>query len=189
MNCRTAINYNDSEYFLKKFSDCIAGISGGAWATSMFTYSQNVASDAELLGAIVDPQDIVYSVVQNMSPQCARGYAKQDLSLVALEAYKNNITDTLPEAWVYGVQKVYLEPAGIPPSSPFSLNAATVEDIKARNPSLADVNFVLPADSRGAQAVSSRPYMIVGTSLEGPVSSGPYTSETQNFTMIEFTPL
>ena len=155
----------------------------------MFTYSQNVVSDAELLGAIVDPQDIVFSEVQKMSPQCARGYAKQDLIVIALEAYKKNITNTLPEAWVYGVQKVYLEPAGIPPSTPFSLNAATVEDIKGRNPSLADVNFVLPADSHGAEAVSSRPYMIVGSSLEGPVSSGPYTAETQNFTMIEFTPL
>lgn len=155
----------------------------------MFTYSQNVASDAELLGAVVDPQDIVYSEVQKMSPQCARGYAKPDLTLIALEAFKNNITDTLPEAWVYGVQKVYLEPAGILPSTPFSLNAATVEDIKGRNPSLVDVNFMLPADSHGAEAVSPRPYMIVGSSLEGPVSSGPYTSETQNFTMIEFTPL
>jgi hypothetical protein len=155
----------------------------------MFTYSQNVVSDTDLLGAVVDPEDIVYSEVQKMSPQCARGYAKPDLTLIALEAYLSNITDTLPESWVYGVQKVYLEPAGIVPNTPFSLDAATVEDIKSRNPSLADTNFLLPTDNRGAKDVSPRPYMIIGSSLEGPVSSGPYSSETHNFTMMEFTPL
>lgn len=38
----------------------IGGISGGAWATTSYTYAQNIASDEEYLGEIVDPKDITY---------------------------------------------------------------------------------------------------------------------------------
>ena len=38
----------------------IGGISGGAWASSSYTYTQNVATDEEFLGEIVSPGDITY---------------------------------------------------------------------------------------------------------------------------------
>lgn len=160
----------------------IGGISGGAWATTVFNYAQNNVSDAELLGSIVEPQSIRYSDLQEMSPNCARGFASKNLTLIGLKALIDGTVSTVQDAWIYGVHETYMAPAGIKHGDYFSLNKDTVDDIKKRNPSLAEENFLLPASS-------NRPYMIIGTSLEGPSSLGPYLPETQNYTMIELTPL
>jgi hypothetical protein len=85
-------------------------------------------------------------------------------------------------SWVYGVQAVYLTPANIPPHTRFSWDQQTVDEIKKRNPSLANETFLLPSNT-------DRPFPIVGTTLVGPAEGGPYKSATQNYTMLEVTPL
>jgi hypothetical protein len=71
---------------------------------------------------------------------------------------------------------------GIQAQVPFSWDAATVSDIKHRNPSLRDVHFVLPADSQ-------RPYPLVGAGLVGPDEGAGYVYSDRNMTFLEMTPL
>jgi hypothetical protein len=62
------------------------------------------------------------------------------------------------DGWAYATQKFYFEKAGIKSNVPFSWNEATVNDIKKRNPSLYDTEFMLLANKE-------RPYPIIGTGL------------------------
>lgn len=117
-----------------------------------------------------------------MSPSCARGFALQNLTLVGLQAYYDGLVETISDGWTYGVYKLYMEPAGISPDTYFSWNEEVVSDIKSRNSVLKDATFILPSNSE-------RPYMILGTTLSGPVEGGPYDEATQNFTLLELTPL
>jgi len=160
----------------------IGGVSGGAWATTTFTYVQNVSDDQVFLGKIVQPEDIRYEELKIMDPSCARSVVYKELTLIALEAMKDKTVSSLAEAWSYGVSKTYLEPMGIMPDKRFSWNAKAVADIKARNPSLADADFTIPVNQ-------NRPYPIIGTTLVGPIEAAPFTSKTQNYSMMEFTPL
>ncbi len=159
----------------------IGGISGGAWATSTFTYAQNMDED-RFLCPIVQPEKINENDLKQMDPLCARGLASKNLSLIALDAWKNKKVEGLAAGWCYAVSDSYLEPVGITKDTRFSWNAATVKDIKLRNPSLENEKFLLPANSE-------RPFSIIGTALVGPAEGAPYTISYQNFTMLEVTPL
>jgi hypothetical protein len=88
----------------------------------------------------------------------------------------------LYSGWAYATQKLYFEPVGIKAEVPFSWDEATVEDIKARNPSLKDVEFMLPSDS-------SRPYPLIGAGIVGPNEGGGYAYSDRNMTFLEMTPL
>jgi hypothetical protein len=160
----------------------IGGISGGAWATTTYSYKQNAVPDKEFLGSITNPEDMTYQNLQVLSSSSARSFAAPNMTLIALNAYKNKIVSSVADAWSYAVFKCYLEPAGIPDKAYFSLNAASVTDIKSRNKILSDAKFVVPANS-------DRPYMILGTTLVGPVDGAPYDEYNQNFTLLEITPL
>lgn len=158
------------------------GISGGAWATTAYSFAQNVTNDMDLLGEILMPHDITPSALKEMDPTCLRALASADLTFIGLKAYTEAIVNTPSDAWAYGVQMTYLEPVGIKAYTRFSWNAATVADIKSRNPELANEEFLLPSNT-------DRPYPIIGATLVGPKDGAPYTAETQNFTLVEFTPL
>ena len=67
-----------------------------------------------------------------------------------------------------GVQQVYLDPFG---GHPFSFDEASVNDIKSRNPSLVNTDFMLPRQ-RSAE-VDSRPLPLMGATLVGPLSMEP----------------
>jgi hypothetical protein len=71
---------------------------------------------------------------------------------------------------------------GIKAQIPFSWDEATVADIKRRNPSLQEVNFMLAADA-------DRPYPLVGAGIVGPDEGGGYAFDDRNMTMLEMTPL
>lgn len=158
----------------------VGGISGGAWATTTYTYAQNIKDDV-LLGPVVNPEQISQSNLKIMDPKCARGFAAANLTLIALNAYKEKKVDSIATAWCYGVSKTYLEPAGIVPGKKFSWDASTVKDIVKRNRKLSTSDFVVPNPNR--------PFSIIGTTLVGPSDGAPYTASSQNYTMIEITPL
>ena len=56
----------------------IGGISGGAWATTTFTFVQNSTDDEVFLGKIVQPQDIQYEELKIMDSRCARRLVNVD---------------------------------------------------------------------------------------------------------------
>lgn len=97
--------------------------------------------------------------------------------------YLINIIIYKGEAWVRTYQDVYLTPLNIPSNQRVSWNAETVKAIKAKNPSLANVSFLIPRQS-------GRPFPIVGSTLIGPEEGAPYDyGENRNLTMFEMTPL
>jgi hypothetical protein len=160
----------------------IGGISGGAWATTTYSYAQNTDDDKVLLGPVANPEDLTLDNLKVMDPNCARAFAAANLTLIGLQAWMDGTVHSLADAWVYGVSKTYLEPAGIMPNKYFSLNDKTVQEIIAKNPQLTVSDFTTVANS-------NRPFPIIGTALVGPANGAPYTKATQNYSMLEITPL
>jgi hypothetical protein len=83
----------------------IGGISGGAWATTVFSYVQNVPDDDVLLGPIVMPEDLTDRNIKDMDQRCARALAEPDLTFIAVEGFIKREVTTVADAWVYGVSK------------------------------------------------------------------------------------
>lgn len=158
----------------------IGGISGGGWATTTFTFVQNVTDDNVFLGKVVDPQDITEDGLKVMDPACARSLPYKDVTVMMLQAMKDGMSAA--EAWSYTISQTYLEPVGIKRGLRFSWDANTVADIKSRNPELANEEFTIPVNA-------NRPFPVIGTALVGPYDGAPFIPSTQNFSMIEITPL
>lgn len=160
----------------------ITGISGGSWATIVFSFKQVGVDDVTFLGPIVYPADLTRDGVGQMNEKCARSYTNNDFVKFTLGSIKDGSSNSVADAWALATQHFYFDPAGIRPSIPFSLNKETVRDIVNRNPSLTDTDFVLLADK-------DRPFPIVGTGLVGPADGAGYESDNRNLTMLEITPL
>lgn len=160
----------------------IGGISGGSWATAAFTYVQNVSDDSVFLGPIVQPEDIVHDELKKVDPSCARKLASQDLVLIALNALKEGIVESIADAWIYAESLMYFEPIGIAPGVRFSWSTDTVNEIIQRNPSLTSEDFLIPVNK-------DRPFPIIGGAVIAPLEGAPATLRAQNYSRIEFTPL
>eukprot|EP01034_Spumella_vulgaris_P026327 gene26327-32893_t len=159
----------------------IAGISGGTWATIMYTYAQGV-NDATYLPPIVNPEDITYSNLNDMTSDCALGYASADVAGDAALALLQPDISTASDAFAYALSKDFLENVGIQKGVRFSWNQATVNSIKTRNPALSAAPFILPTNT-------NRPFPVIGTTLVGPTIASPFSDNNHNLTMIEITPL
>lgn len=160
----------------------IGGISGGAWATMSYVYAQHTTDDQILLGDIIPPEEITVDRLNQMDPRCLRYNTYKNLTLVALEGYAKDKEAGIAAAWVYGVSKTYLEPIGVVPGQFFSWNDAVVSDIVSRNRlSLSKKDFIVPK--------GNKPFPIIGATVVGPASCGPYEPKTQNYSMVEFTPM
>ena len=62
------------------------GISGGSWATAVFTYPQNPSiTDEEFLGNIRMPEDITTNNLKEMSENCALSFVNKNVVAIALE--------------------------------------------------------------------------------------------------------
>lgn len=159
----------------------IVGVSGGSWATSVYSYYQKSdVPDSTMLGKIVFPEDIVYDELHLIDEDCVRSYPNSSYVL----------TGPFFDDWVEGVQEIYLTPSNIPRGKPVSYNSDSVADIKSRNPSLQDTDFLLLRGSGGSSSgIDQRPFPIMSTTLIGPQDLLPYTPENRNYTLLEFTPL
>ena len=168
----------------------VGGISGGSWATAVYTYAQTNVSDSVLLGPIIAPNMISTANLQEMDANCARRVTNADMPDIMLTHYLNS-NDSLFESWEYGVQTVYLDPFGIPDGIPFSQDINTVRKIKERNhPLLKDVEFMLPRSSaRMGPTVKDRPIPLIAATLVGPLHMGAIEEENRNYTLFEMTSL
>lgn len=60
----------------------IVGVSGGGWATAVYSYFQkNYVSDATMLGPIVFPSDIVYANLSFIEENCVRAFVNSSYRL------------------------------------------------------------------------------------------------------------
>jgi hypothetical protein len=67
----------------------MAGISGGSWASSIYTYARiphksktDMSDDEILLGEIIPPENITKAGLSVMDSRCARGAPNKDLTTV-----------------------------------------------------------------------------------------------------------
>eukprot|EP01034_Spumella_vulgaris_P028160 gene28160-34976_t len=175
-----------TELDLMKQVRYIGGISGGAWATVMYSYAQGVNDDT-YLPPIVYPAHIVYDDLSKMTKDCALTYAAADVVGDAILARWNPLNRealSFAESWAFALSKNYLEKVGIKKGVRFSWNRATVDSIHERNPTMNNPKypFILPTNK-------DRPFPVIGMTLVGPQVASPFLVENQNLTLIEITPL
>ena len=164
----------------------IGGLSGSSWALVPLLFATNAPDTGELLGLpIVAPSALSKEVLASMSPRCARSFAQPSIvaafeeSLKARGAFSDPLS-AVADSWTDTVQRLFLDPVGIPRGARFSWTAATVADIKARNHTLQNATFLLPA--------GDWPFPLIAATLVGPVAFGPYGPRYHNFTRFEFSP-
>jgi len=163
----------------------VVGVSGGSWATAVYSYLQHAdVGDREMLGPVVMPEDIEYGRLSDMEPGCVRSYTNISVDQSPLKDSEGTF-----EYWRYAVQGTFLDPAGIPRGVPFSHDEATVLDIKTRNPQLADASFLQLRKQDRALGIDERPVPLFGVTLVGPLQQVPFTADHRDYAILEVTSL
>ena len=174
---------------LLKNARYISGVSGGAWATVVYSYYQKQKStkehpiaqtDEELLGKLLEPESCTFDNLNVLSQTSARYSATAALN----EDIVTNFLywKSLPIAWLHQVGNQFMTRYGIDIESSFTWNETSLNDILHRNPSLTSDQFVLPSDSE-------RPYPIIVATHEGPILGAPFPEHQRSFVGFDFTPL
>lgn len=165
----------------------LVGVSGGAWATSAFTYGQNVPDEA-LLGVYWEPEDLTIEKLSRVEENSALRAPQRNFWPNAVEIILANLFFRwgITHGWEQTISRVILEPLGVPRNSVFTWDEETKADILERNPGLAKETWVLPA--RGPGYVH-RPYPIMETTLLGPWKLTPVPIGYREYTQCEVTPL
>jgi predicted acylesterase/phospholipase RssA len=168
---------------LMKEISYIGGISGGSWATMVYSYSQHDEADEDkFMCPLVKPEDETEDELKKMDPKCARSLAAASFVTIAMKSLSKS--STLGEMWCHATQDVYMTPVGIKADTRWAYNQEQINDIKQRNPELSNEEFLLPT-------LSTRPYPIIGSTIVGPEEGAPYTfkRENQNYTFFEMSPI
>ena len=158
----------------------ISGISGGSWATNVFSFYARGApgvarSDDEFLGTITDPAALSLASLSVISPSSARAVATTPGNASGRAGAGGDGLDQLvrdlvvEEVWRFTLGKV-----GVPMQAAFSWSSQTVADICRRNPWLHAEDFVLPSGS-----AAEHPFPIVGTALIGPLRLAPFRRDSR----------
>jgi hypothetical protein len=160
----------------------MVGVSGGSWATMVYSYYQDDSvSDATMLGPVVLPADIARADLGVAAPGCVRAYPSTSYQWTSGYTFEDN-EDAL--------QYIYLGPSGISRGGAFSYDSATVSDIKARNPALAATTFYTVRGVDGSNsAIDKRPFPIAAATMIGPYDMLPAGPDNREYTILEFTPL
>jgi hypothetical protein len=173
--------------------DYIAGISGGSWATAVYTYAQWEVDDNTLLGPIIPPSNITYENINIMDEHCARKVTNPPGNITDYRSMEAT-SFTWLDAWIESVSKIYLEPCGIHRGVGFSWNEESLSAILKRNPYFAEhnISFVLPRSETYSQLASSlniakRPMPIFAWTLTGPSEFAPFLPSNRSYTLGEST--
>lgn len=171
----------------------ISCVSGGSWASTIFTYCDNSISDDELLGRVVAPQKLDSAKLQYL-PKTFMGYSvTRDLTKSLVERIvEDKASGGLAQAsdaiWIDAIGETYLKPYGIydvlKPRY-FTLNTSTLGDIIKRNPHLKEDDFYLVHNRKGD---ANRPYLIVNSSMLAPASALPQDTANK-MAVFNYTPL
>jgi hypothetical protein len=165
--------------------DYISCVSGGSWASTAFAYYQaGASSDEEFLGPITEPAQITLDGLSTL-PTSSMGWgATRNLGDALDAAHDAGVPDD--QLWAAAIGQVFFARFGLydPKNlSYFSLDAATVAQIKAANPSLADANFHVVRQPSGYKM----PYLLINATIDGPTATAPYNPDP--LVMITYSPL
>ncbi len=172
----------------------ISSVSGGSWASTIFTYYQDGAeNDEQLLGTIMAPNEITLKNLEHM-PKGFMGEVitkslMDDLfERLGLDLITHGILQEMDFIWIDGVGHTYLKPFGLyDPKKPkyFTLNDETRNAILGRNPKLKASDFITVHSQEGD---IKRPFLVVNSSLLGPNSDLPIRNP-ENLSVFNYTPL
>lgn len=81
----------------------ISGVSGGSWATIVYSYKQTDVDDSVFLGPIMFPGDLTRDKLQEMSPDCARSLTDCDFVKVTINAVKDGTVNSLAEGMSFSI--------------------------------------------------------------------------------------
>lgn len=161
--------------------DYISCVSGGSWASTVFTYyASGPSSDAELLGPVTKPQDLSPAGLNELAPTCLGHTATSDFKESLWRHYRDPAVPR-DEVWIRAVGEIFLAPFGLyDPHEPayFTWNEATLAAIRERNSCLDDAPF---HTARG----TDRPYLVVNSTLLWPTGD----LRHENCVGFEYTPL
>jgi hypothetical protein len=167
----------------------ISGVSGGAWATVVYSYYQKqqstperpvAQSDEELLGDIMEPEQCTFNNLNKLNATCGRYSATASFNIDLVELFIKY--KEVPLAWFHQVNNQFLIRYGVSLDSSFTWNQTTLDDILSRNPTLTADQFVLPHNTE-------RPYPIFVATHEGPLEGAPFPEKKRAFAGFDFTPL
>jgi len=138
-------------------------VSGGSWLSTPFTFYRSGSPDDEhFLGPVTPPERITMEDLEAPIPHTCVGWtATRALDHVFLHHLLDCPRD---RAWIETVGNLYFAPWGLHDPdhpAPFTYDAASLADIRARNPSLAEADFHL------AREPHRRPYLVVNGSIVG----------------------
>jgi hypothetical protein len=162
----------------------IASVSGGTWASFIYTYyREGAANDAELLGPMTEPADITMKSLCEPLPRSCMGWVvTQEFDRAV---FRNLFHDPLPEVWIKLIGEMILAPFGLyHPDRPrtISLDEASVARIlerQAEGVGLSADDFVT--------ARPGRPFLVSNACLIAPTQIGTLHAETP--VLFEFTSL
>jgi hypothetical protein len=158
----------------------ISCVSGGSWAATAFTFYQSgAANDGEFLGPVTEPGAITWANLNTLPASRLGSTATLDFRGALLKNL-DHPSVRRDEVWIQAVGQIFFAPFGLYDlNNPayFSLDAATVADIKSRNPSLAVAPFVTPRENR--------PFLVINSTLIWPVDD----LRHENTVGFEYTPL
>ena len=162
----------------------VSAVSGGAWASSVFSYhnpsaGEHVAqNDSALLGDSAGPIALSWAELDRMPAQSALHAATVGVGMTPLTGAQ----------WVDKIQKVFLGPVGVPSpgNSSFTWDADSAAAIVARNPAMGLSREKLSVVRKREWGA---PYLVMGVTLMGPLDSAPLSLDNRSYTVIDATPL
>ncbi|NOK81192.1 MAG: hypothetical protein GFH27_549287n273 [Chloroflexi bacterium AL-W] len=168
----------------------ISSVSGGSWASVIYTYYRAGAkNDEELLGPMTPPEEITDAhLQQSLTPsRLAYNATTWLLGIITSWEFSLDFAYTSHDVWNYAVGQTYLESFGLfnthtaaqsPKDLPyFSYDAQVVAEIRDCNPFLANHEFLITR--------AGRPFLIVNSCVLLPADN-PKQEDLINF---EYTPL
>ncbi|MEM6685670.1 MAG: hypothetical protein AAF617_07775 [Bacteroidota bacterium] len=172
----------------------ISAVSGGSWASTIFTYYQEgAASDKQLLGTIMAPDKIT---LDNLN-QMPKGFMGEVITKslfddlfkrLGLDLISHGILQEMDFIWIDGIGHTYLKPFGLyDPKKPkyFTLNEIIRDDIIKRNPKLDASDFIMVHSREGD---IKRPFLVVNSSVLAPKKYLPIRNP-ENLSVFNYTPL
>jgi hypothetical protein len=163
----------------------ISSVSGGSWASALYTYYRSgpglPADDAEFLGPVTEPENLTLDGLQHLPPTRLGWAATRSLRDAILELLAH---DAPERVWLDAVGRTFFQPFGLYDARKpayFSLDEATVEAIRTANTPLADADF------HTVRTQSPRPFLIMNSSMVGPSRLAPF--KTEHLSHFEYSPL
>ena len=172
----------------------VSAVSGGSWASTIFTYyNAGAANDKELLGTIIPPNELTLAKLNEMEDgfmgqAMTRNLEKDLFERLGLDLISFGALQKMDFIWIDGIGHTYLKQFGLyDPEHPkyFTLDETTRYDILQRNKKLKKEDFIMVHNQEGD---IKRPFLVVNSSLLAPSKDLPLRNP-ENLSVFNYTPL